>query len=498
MKNQISLGALISYVTIIFNIILGIFYTPWMIHTIGDSEYALYTLALSVINIFLMDFGLSSSTSRFLSKYYAEGKEDAANNFLGITLKLYLIIDVIIFIVLSVVFSFLENIYIKLSPSEMSIFKNLYIIIAFYSVVSFPLLNFNGILMAKEKFIAVKFLGLFNKIVTTGLIVVALLLNGNVYTLVLINAGISVLFSFIKWFLVKGTGVKFNIRHKNIQLQKELLGFSIWLTVAQMMQRCIFTIAPTFLAMFVNSTEIVYFSLASTIEGYIWTIGDAVNGMFLPKIAMLDTKENSEDNILELMIKVGRFQIFVIGMIVVIFILLGNHFVDSWMGNGYEKVSICTIFIILPLLLDLPQQIGKTTIMVRNKVKKQAQVYIIMAMVYILVTIFFTQKYGVVGTALAVMIAYFVRSILLSFLYHKELGLNMFTFYKTVYVRWGIVAGITLCLGYIIATNINSVGIVGLLIKCCVIAAIYIVVSYIFYFTNSEKLFIYQLFRKEK
>ena len=46
-------GAFLSYITIAFNIISGLLYTPWMIRTIGDDQYALYTLALSVINLFL-------------------------------------------------------------------------------------------------------------------------------------------------------------------------------------------------------------------------------------------------------------------------------------------------------------------------------------------------------------------------------------------------------------------------------------------------------------
>ena len=64
---QIKIGAIISYFSIIFNILVGFIYTPWLVREIGKSDYGLYTLAMSVITFFLMDFGISGTISRFIS-----------------------------------------------------------------------------------------------------------------------------------------------------------------------------------------------------------------------------------------------------------------------------------------------------------------------------------------------------------------------------------------------------------------------------------------------
>ena len=80
---QIRIGALISYFSIIFNILAGFIYTPWMISQIGKSDYGLYTLAHSLISLFLVDFGLGQAVSRYISKYHAEGDEEKVNSFLG-------------------------------------------------------------------------------------------------------------------------------------------------------------------------------------------------------------------------------------------------------------------------------------------------------------------------------------------------------------------------------------------------------------------------------
>ena len=107
-STQIRFGAILSYFAIAFNIVSGLLYTPWMVETIGKSQYGLYTLANSLITMFLVDFGLSSATGRYLSKYNAEGNRDAAERFLGAVYKLYLLIDTVIFCALVVIFFMLD------------------------------------------------------------------------------------------------------------------------------------------------------------------------------------------------------------------------------------------------------------------------------------------------------------------------------------------------------------------------------------------------------
>lgn len=94
MRNkQLKIGAIISYLTIVFNIITGLIYTPWVLRAIGDDDYSIYTVATSLIAIFMMDFGISSSISKFVSKYIAENRQEEIDNFMGVVYKLYLIID---------------------------------------------------------------------------------------------------------------------------------------------------------------------------------------------------------------------------------------------------------------------------------------------------------------------------------------------------------------------------------------------------------------------
>lgn len=186
-NNNIAKGAIISYISIFLNIIISFIYTPWMIRQIGVSDYGLYSLITSFVSYFLLDFGLDSAITRFIAKYRAEGDERKVENMLGLTTKVYLLIDAIIFFALIVLFFHISGIFKGLTPEEIEKMKLLYCIAGGFSVLNFVLKPMSGAMMAFEMFVENKLLDMVTRVGTVLLIVVALIFSANVYWLVLIN-----------------------------------------------------------------------------------------------------------------------------------------------------------------------------------------------------------------------------------------------------------------------------------------------------------------------
>ena len=129
MKNdqmQLKIGALLSYISVGISLLTGLIYTPWMVSKLGASQYGLYTLANSLISLFLLDFGLSSATAKFVSEYHARGEEEKVTRFLGAVYKLYLLIDAAILVALVVVYFLIDTIYVRLTPQELEQFKPMF------------------------------------------------------------------------------------------------------------------------------------------------------------------------------------------------------------------------------------------------------------------------------------------------------------------------------------------------------------------------------------
>lgn len=466
-----------SYGAIIFNIIAGLLYTPWMIRSIGDDQYALYTLAISVINIFLLDFGIGSAVTKFLSNYYARGQYEEADRFMGIVYKVFIVISVVIAVVLVGFYFLIDQVYLKLTPTELATFKNLYLIVATYSVLSFPFTTFNGVLMANERFIEVKACNFGKKVFDVVLIVILLIMDRGVYALVMVHAVSNVVFLLLKLFFIRSkTRQRVNFAGWDQGLAKQLFGFSAWITVIYIAQRCIFNIMPTLIAATVSSAAVTLFSLAATLEGYVYTFADAINGMFMPKVSRILAKGQAEQELSGLMSKVGKFHVYTIGLLYVGFICVGQQFVELWMGAGYEDVYLCALLLIFPSLIDVPQQIARTTLLVSDIVKEQGLIYVLMAAVNVVLSLILLPAVGVVGAAFSVCVAYLVRTAAFNVLYHKRLPVDLGYYFKSTYGCWLIVAGGTLLAGSFVQ-RLPMSSWFGLLFKAVLIGAVYIALT---------------------
>lgn len=229
--SQIRYGTLLSYGGLGINILIGLLYTPWMIHSIGRENFGLYTLAISIISLFVFDFGLSSAVSRFLSKYLAEGNQQKANNCLGLVARLYLVLDVVLLLIFVGVYFFIPDIYAKLTVEEIEKFKIIYVIASIFSVLSFPFIPCNGILISNEKFIQLKLCDLAHKLIIVAAMSVCLLLGYGLYALVAVNAlaGISTILLKL-WCIKKYTRTRPNFNYKSTQERREVFLF-FWLDI---------------------------------------------------------------------------------------------------------------------------------------------------------------------------------------------------------------------------------------------------------------------------
>ena len=75
--NQLKAGAILSYVIIAVNNIVGLLYTPFMLRMMGQNEYGLYSLVSSVVAyLTVLDLGFNNAIVRYTAKFRAEGKNE--------------------------------------------------------------------------------------------------------------------------------------------------------------------------------------------------------------------------------------------------------------------------------------------------------------------------------------------------------------------------------------------------------------------------------------
>lgn len=436
-NNQIKSAVIISYIAIFFNIAAGLLYTPWMVSQIGVSDYGLYALIGAFLSYFLIDFGLGSAIARFIAKFRAEGKENEVNNLLGVTTRIYLIIDFIVLLVLLIVYFFLSDIFKELTQSETDKLRIIYVIAGFFSLMSFPFTPVSGALIAYEKFVVLKLTDMLQKMLVIVFMVLALFMGYGLFALVLINGlvGFGVkLFNFL--YLRKKTNVRINLSFFDKRLAKELFSFSSWIFVIGIAQRLMLNIVPTILGVFSGSTQIAIFAIAMTLEGYTWTFANALNGLFLPKVTRMVSDNENRHEVSNLMIKVGRIQLIIIGLLITGIIVLGKPFIILWMGPDFIPAYYVVLFLIVPGIITLSQEIASTLLYVVNEIKYRAILSISAAVLSVIIGIVLSPKLGALGSAIGVGLALVLCHVIgMNLVYSKVLKLEISRFFRSVHLK---------------------------------------------------------------
>ena len=118
--NQLKIGVMLSYVSMIVQNIITIVYTPVMLRLLGQNEYGLYQLVYSVVSYLgLLNFGFGSAYVRFYSRYRVKDDQEGIAKLNGMFMIVFTVIAMIALLAGGILVSNVNNLFSKsLTVSE--------------------------------------------------------------------------------------------------------------------------------------------------------------------------------------------------------------------------------------------------------------------------------------------------------------------------------------------------------------------------------------------
>lgn len=468
-----------------------------MIHQLGKSAYGIFALVSAFIAYFLLDFGIGSAISRFVSRYKETNDLDNLKKLYGVIATVYLTIDIVLILILFVLYFFISDIFVKLTPEEIEIFKDVYVIAGFFSICTFTLKPLDGVMTAYEFFVPLKTLDMIQRIGTVLIVATALIFGGGVYALIFINGAVALIIAILKFsFLLKNHAISINLRRFDWLMAKSVFGFSLWIFMINLAQRFRVNLVPAILGAKSGTDEITLFSLAMSLEGFVWTFAYALNGLFIPKVTRMVHADTDRMEITKLMTRVGRFQLFVVGLIIIGFVGLGQSFIRLWIGEGFISTYFIAVCLIVPNIITMTQQIGTTLSYVENEVKYNSIISISSALLSFGLCLIFAGKYGAIGCGVAVFIALIISVIAYNIFYKKKLKIDIVFFFKNCHARILPVLIVLLAALMMAEHHLNLNHPVAFAAVVIAFVLIYIIICYRFLFNSEEKEIAQSVIRK--
>jgi len=435
-SSQLKVGAVLNYVVLGLNSLVGLLYTPYMLRMMGQSEYGLYSLVASFIAyLMIMDFGFGNAIIRYTAKFRAENKIYEQYSMYGMFLILYSIIGLIALGVGVGLYLHIDAFSgTAMTELELSRAKILMIILSFNLAVTFPFGLFGSIITAYEKFTFLKTVQIFRVVLST-LVMVGLLKYGYRAIGIAVAQTVFNISTLLFHFLYCKYKIKIKILFGRFQwgFLKEVAIYSFWVFLNFMMDRLYWNTGQFVLGTVVGTVAVSVFSVAILLNHMYMSLSTAISGVFLPYVTIMTVKQRKDKDISDLFIKTGRIQFLVLAYFLSCFILFGSQFIAIWAGNGYKDAYLMTLLFLLASTPPMIQNLGITILNARNQMKFQSLLCVTIAMVSFLAQIFLSRHYGGLGCAVAISGALLVgQGIIMNIYYCKAQNLDIPRFWKEI------------------------------------------------------------------
>lgn len=423
---------------IFINIVIGLIITPFIVKNLGKTEYGLYMLVGSLISYFaLFDFGINNSILKFVAKYRHEKNERDESVFISSTIFLYTLISLMILMFAILIYLNLDVIFINsLTELELVKFRQMYVFATINILWIIIGGAFMAIINAYDLFLIPKLVNIV-RVILRSFSIYLLLSKGNGAIAIII---LDTAFNFIV-FLYYYIYVKFKLNlkfsYKNIQLTvfKIVFNHSSWIFLGVIMDQLYWRSGQLILGIQTNTEKVAIYSIATVFISYFMTFSTAISGFFLPTATRMFLDKVSENDLLKLMIKIGRLQWYMISVFLLGFIFFGQDFILLWVGNGYQDAWLIVLFVIIPLSIPSVQNVSNSILEAYNYHSTKIRVNIIVALFFVSLSFFLAPNYGVYGVCIPISLSIILGQIFYNNFYiTKMLKIDIIYFFKKVFM----------------------------------------------------------------
>lgn len=458
MINQKKAGVVLHLISLVINISISLIYIPIMIRHLGKSEYGVYALIISLIGLMnILDLGFGNAVVRYTTKFITIGDKEKEYRLITMFFILYFCISVLVIFIGTVIYLQLPQIFANsMNVFEIERAKILFAIMVASLVITFPLSVFTFVMIAYERFVFTRIIGIIRYIIFPCIMIPLLYMGYKSVAIAIVLSILSIIKMLINMaYCFRKLKIKLIFNNFDYKLLKSILSFSFWVFLNIITARIYWSTDQVILGIFMGAETVAVYAIASQISSYYNLFGLAINSVFLPKITTMVTAESSPKELSEIFIRMGRLQFIWLTYIYIGFILFGKYFIKWWVGPEYDIAYYIIIILMFPLIITLIKFIGPNILLAKNMNKFRSILYLVLALMNVVLTIPLAQLWGGIGCAIATAIVMVIgNGFIIDIYYYKVIKINIILFWKNI-IRLSIPTGISFIIGILLKTNIE-------------------------------------------
>lgn len=501
MSNQRKIGAILSYFNIIAKNLVTFLYTPFLLRFVGQANYGLFQMTNSVMmGLSLLSMGFSSAYIKFYITYKVNDDDKNMRKLNALYLLLFLFISIVSLIVGSILVLNTNRLFGRsLTEHQLVLTRDLMIIMVIDVAITFVSSVFDSNITVNEQFIFQQSRQLMQTFLVPMICVPLVLMGVGVLSIVITQLSVTLVFLFLNVrYCLKKLNMKFDFHDLPIKLLRDLGIFSFFIFLNQIVD-LVNNNAPNFiLGMYRGAKMVATFAVAIQVKNMFFMLSTSLSSLFVPRINQLVNNGEGTDVLTEIMIKVGRIQMTILFFVLGGFIVVGKYFIKVWAGTENMMAYYLVIIMVLPSIIPLCQNVGIEIQRAMNKHIFRSIVYVIFAIVNVVITVFGSIHFGLIGASMGFVITVLsANGLLMNWYYYKKMGLNIKKYWKhTLKITIPFIIATVFLLGLQEFFSVNNL--IGFIIFGLLYSFIYSAIYLLFIMNNYEKSILVNLVKRRK
>ncbi|MBQ7794385.1 MAG: oligosaccharide flippase family protein, partial [Clostridia bacterium] len=248
---------------------------------------------------------------------------------------------------------------------------------------------------------------------------------------------------------------------------------------------------------YIGAASVSVYSIGLQLYNMFEQFAMAFSNLMLPTVTQQIVQNNTNTQLEDTVIKVGRFQFIFLGAVLCGFIILGKEFITLWVGEEFLDAWKVGVILMVPTMIPLIQNVCLAILRAKNKLAFRTTMVSVMAVINLVITYIGTKYfesyiYAAIGTAVSLVVA---NVIAMNIYYYAVLKINVFRIFKNVLSRnWLCVIVPTLAVLYI--KKFFAVSILSFVTLIVIFVIIYAILLWFIGLNDSEKNMIKRIVKK--
>lgn len=436
-KNEKVFGTILSYCTVILQVLINIFFTPFLINAMGLTEYGLYeTINSFGTTLLVINFGVSSVVSRYIVKYKNDKRAEKLENFLFMSFIISFVIFIIILLIGLIASNFIPFLY-KDSLSIEQISKAKYMFM--YIMVNLALMSWhnftNGIIVGNEKFVFASVSKLLKQILRVSILTVLIIIGIDAVSVVITNLIVTSVIILTEAgyckFMVK-TKIKYHFLDKLIL--KEVFLFSVASIIQTITNQINLTLDKVILGIMLSPEIVAKYAIGMLIVAVFVSVMQIISGVYLPDATKLVLKKADGIEMTNFVVKPGRIQAIIGCAVVFGFLLIGKEFLCIWVGSKFKEIWLSTSILLIFTMISYVTSVANVILDAMLKKIYRSLILVVTAILNVIITVILIPILGYLGAAIGTAISMLIGNIiLLNIYYSKQIGIHIKKMYIDIF-----------------------------------------------------------------